>query len=88
VGALDDAVLDMIDVAFQMIDTEIRSNEDAWKDDVQVPPDQAIAELNQRFREHGVGYEFVISSGPRPRSGRSSRQPLRAAWRDLKRGYT
>ncbi len=58
-GALDNAVLDIIDIAFQTIDTEIRSNEDVWGDDVLVPPDKAIAELNQRFKEHGVGYEFV-----------------------------
>jgi hypothetical protein len=62
-----DNILDLIELAFQCIDIRIRNfieqkgiNENNFKDDFQFP-DDAINELNHRFREHSIGYQY--SSG-------------------------
>ena len=55
-------VLDGIHVAFTAIDTKARriSPFDAEVDyRITQRPDDAIADLNHRFREHGIGYEFA-----------------------------
>lgn len=54
-------VLDLIDLAFHEIDTVLRRVPQAAKDAVEITldPDEAIAELNQRFREHYIGFEFA-----------------------------
>ena len=53
-------VLDVVELSFRYIDIFILENEWQYKQNVepQMTPDEAIAELNQRFKEHGVGYQF------------------------------
>ena len=46
-------VIDVIEVSFRYIDQVIR---DISYDGI--PPDEAIDQLNQRFREHSVGYRY------------------------------
>lgn len=58
--------LDLIEVAFYKIDTEIR---EIYEDngifcmnlirDIEQSPDEAIEELNHRFKENNFGYEFI-----------------------------
>lgn len=52
--------IDIIQLAFQFIDTFIRPKikEYVNNSDIAADPDDAIEELNQRFKEHGVGYQF------------------------------
>lgn len=52
-----DQVLDVIELVFHSIDTVVRDNSDLFGDATQ-EPDDAIQELNARFREHGVGYQY------------------------------
>ena len=51
--------LDVVELCFKMINTYIR---DEYKyvnnTNRNIEPDAAIAELNVRFKEHGVGYQF------------------------------
>ena len=52
--------LDLIEVAFSFIDRTIRRlNEYERQHWGLTSPDRAIQELNGRFREHGIGYEFA-----------------------------
>ena len=50
-------VIDVIEVSLYVLST--------WSTEVSFPAlavthvDSAIAEVNQRFREHGIGYEFI-----------------------------
>lgn len=58
----EDAVenaLDVVELCFKFINTYIR-NDYAYQQNTvrKIKPDAAIAELNQRFKEHGVGYQF------------------------------
>ena len=50
-------VLDIIELSFQSIDEDVRSNPDLFPHG-NMTPDEAIDELNHRFREHGVGYQY------------------------------
>lgn len=54
-------VLDAIELVFKYIDTKVRENFNSYSNSAnpQLNPDQAIQELNQRFRENGFGYSFV-----------------------------
>ena len=45
--------IDVIELAFQSIDPQVRGLEC-----LNISPDEAIDELNHRFREHGVGYQY------------------------------
>jgi|SRR5580700_1299694 hypothetical protein len=56
----DDA-LDLIEVAFRMMQNLCADQPDWYLANmgVRVSPRAAVAELNQRFREHGLGYEFA-----------------------------
>ncbi|MFH5781534.1 STM4504/CBY_0614 family protein [Heyndrickxia oleronia] len=55
-------VLDIIEVSFLAIDTWIRENPNLWRTmNISQKPDDAISELNQRFQEHGLGYQFLGS---------------------------
>jgi hypothetical protein len=53
--------LDIIELTFRVIDTELRDPRRARFQHIQVKqtPDDAIVELNHRFREHGIGYQFA-----------------------------
>lgn len=58
-----DNILDLIEVTFRYIDKEIREllQNYQYKDelrDISQLPDDAISELNHRFREHGIGYQY------------------------------
>jgi len=48
--------LDVIELSFSVIDTHVRKYGHLYKR--KIGPDDAIAELNARFREHGVGYQY------------------------------
>jgi len=56
-----DEALDIIELSFRLI----RERDSLWalvtayRPTVQQEPDAAIQELNHRFREHGIGYQFV-----------------------------
>lgn len=52
--------LDVIQLLFQFIDQKIRSmfQEYRRKAGTKLNPDQAITELNERFKEHGIGYSY------------------------------
>ena len=56
-----DKLLDMVEITFRMMDIVVR---DQWESfdrrssDIKGTPDEAIEELNARFLEHGVGYQY------------------------------
>lgn len=54
-------VIDLIEVAFCMVDTEARGLTPYYRrmSGVTQVSDDAIAELNARLLEHGIGYEFT-----------------------------
>jgi hypothetical protein len=54
-----DRTLDIIQLSFQLINRYIRENIN-WKENHEAvsTPDEAIEELNYRFKENGVGYAF------------------------------
>ncbi len=49
--------IDVIELLFQYIDGYVRDNNHKFRDQ-KISPDAAITELNYRFREHGVGYQY------------------------------
>lgn len=53
-----DRSLDVIELCFQTIDTGTRGFQYLRRRNASAVADDAIDELNQRFREHGVGYCF------------------------------
>jgi hypothetical protein len=53
-------ILDIIELSFKLIDTKVRGMRREWAYmNITQYPDQAISELNQRFREHGIGYQYI-----------------------------
>lgn len=52
-----DKVIDVIEFTFKYIDDTIRCHPQLFENCIS-SPDDAIAELNYRFREHGVGYQY------------------------------
>jgi hypothetical protein len=54
-------VLDAVELSFRMIDKVTRNWSYLHRDRASEQADGAIEELNARFREHGVGYQFVES---------------------------
>lgn len=52
--------LDVIQLCFNMINNYIRNNI-SYREKVEpkITSDEAVEELNQRFKEHGIGYQFV-----------------------------
>ena len=54
-----DDVLSLIEIAFQTVDSTIREMQRRARNNTpSQPADDAIAELNHRFREHGIGYQY------------------------------
>ena len=52
--------LDFVEVSFRIIDRYIRDNTTYLHLSMRkLNPDEAIEELNARFKEHGVGYQYV-----------------------------
>ncbi len=43
---------------FDYFSSHVRRNEYQWNTDRKLEPDKAITELNLRFKEHGVGYQY------------------------------
>lgn len=55
----NDKVIDVIELCFKLIDKHIRGNDShAHYSKPKIEPDDAIQELNNRFKEEGVGYSF------------------------------
>lgn len=52
-----DKAVDVVELTFQVIDRVVRKNQGQYENR-KLSPDDAIAELNYRFREHGVGYQY------------------------------
>ena len=51
--------IDVIELSFKILDRVIRGDEHQYEyPGRKISPDDAIAELNYRFREHGVGYQY------------------------------
>lgn len=50
-------ILDVIEISFKAIDKLVRENRHRYNKATQ-NPDSAIEELNARFREHGVGFQY------------------------------
>ena len=63
-----DGVVDVIDLSFKVIDGAIRRA--GWDyragKRATLEPDDAINEFNQRFRQHLIGYQFVMVKGACP----------------------
>lgn len=51
-------VLDVIEVFFWMIENFVATNWSSFKPYIKQEPEAAIQELNDRFKEHGVGYQY------------------------------
>jgi hypothetical protein len=56
-----DKILDLVELTFLYIDSSVRNN---WypvsnERHISQEPDDAIDELNARFKEHGVGYQYA-----------------------------
>jgi len=51
-------VLDVIELSFQQIDTVVRRPSFYGDEPLKLTPDSAIEELNARFLEHGIGYQY------------------------------
>lgn len=50
-------VIDVVELTFKYIDHVVREYQYSYENQ-KLSPDDAIAELNYRFREHGVGYQY------------------------------
>ncbi|MFN7119443.1 MAG: STM4504/CBY_0614 family protein [Saprospiraceae bacterium] len=54
-----DKAIDVIELSFHYINTLLKDDRYYWQDTkVKLSPQGAIDELNERFKEHGVGYAF------------------------------
>jgi AbiJ N-terminal domain 4 len=61
--ATTEQALDMIDVCFRfVIHFSSQNNQMVWS--IEISSDEAIADLNTRFLEHGVGYAFIGGESP------------------------
>lgn len=52
-------VLDAVELSFRVIDQYTRDWEYLRRNNASERADQAISELNSRFKEHGIGFQFV-----------------------------
>jgi len=52
-----DNAIDVVELTFEYIDSVVREMQYHY-DNCKLSPDDAIAELNHRFVEHGVGYQY------------------------------
>lgn len=51
--------LDVVEMCFRAVDTISRNEQYLWRNNANQIADASIDELNKRFQEHGVGYQFV-----------------------------
>lgn len=54
-----DEVLDILELSFKVIDGSVRSGDYQSRARTTQSANEAIDELNHRFREHGIGYQYV-----------------------------
>ena len=54
-------VLDVVELTFRFIDRYIKDNlhEYKYNTEISISPDDAVSELNERFNEHGFGFQFT-----------------------------
>jgi hypothetical protein len=52
-----DNAIDVVELTFRFIDRIVRERQHKYEN-CKLSPDEAIAELNYRFLEHGVGYQY------------------------------
>lgn len=52
-------VLDCIELSFEIIDKKTRDYNYLYRGDSSVRANDAISELNHRFKEHKIGYQFI-----------------------------
>jgi hypothetical protein len=57
-AAETEQALDFIELAFRAVDIRARDSGFRKTSEPEITPDEAITELNGRFREHGVGYQY------------------------------
>jgi hypothetical protein len=50
--------LDVIEISFRLVKNVASDREYQLYADVKIEPEEAISELNERFHEHGIGYQF------------------------------
>lgn len=50
--------LDFVELAFRIIDRVVRESLYQYNTDTKIEPDDAIQELNNRFKEHGIGFQY------------------------------
>jgi len=50
--------LDIVELSFRVIDKMVRESLYQYYTDRKIDPDDAIREMNARFKEHGVGYQY------------------------------
>lgn len=53
-----DRVIDIVELSFKVINTHVRDDSYRYHTSRRMEPDEAIQDLNTRFKEHGVGYQF------------------------------
>lgn len=55
--------MDVVELCFKYIDRIINKDlrEYTYNTDIKIKPEEAIIELNDRFKEHGIGYQFESS---------------------------
>ncbi|MBV6622342.1 MAG: hypothetical protein KI793_05185 [Rivularia sp. (in: Bacteria)] len=53
-----DEALDVVELSFRVIDIHYRQKQIRYNVQPKITPDRAIEELNARFKEHGVGYQY------------------------------
>ena len=54
----DDKVLDVVDLTFRVLQTTINKYQFKQNSFPKISPSDAIEDLNQRFKQHGIGYQF------------------------------
>lgn len=52
-------VIDIVELCLRAIDTDVRKNLGWTYKGIRAQPDATIAEANERFKEHGIGYEYA-----------------------------
>lgn len=50
--------LDVIEISFRLVKNFGSEHNYRYRAGVSIEPDEAISELNERFHEHGIGYQF------------------------------
>lgn len=54
----DEKCLDVVELMFKVINTYVKTSDYYYGTTTEINPEEAIAELNGRFKEHGFGFQF------------------------------